>query len=171
MAARGRVLVVHGPNLNLLGTREVEIYGSQTLAEIDARLVELGAQLGLAVACVQANGEGQLIDHIHAFAGFAPAPRDPVIPASHRDEPGESVDPPGGVVINPGGYTHTSIALRDAIAGVGLPTIEVHLSNLYARESERHESLTGSACAGVVMGLGPLSYELALHALAARLSA
>jgi 3-dehydroquinate dehydratase-2 len=165
MPAPPRVLVVHGPNLNLLGTREVEIYGATTLAEIDDELVELGSQLGLELETFQANGEGQLIDRIHAFAG-------PAIPAAHHGAEAESVDSPPparGLVINPGGYTHTSVALRDAIAGIGLPTIEVHLSNLYAREALRHDSITGSACVGVIMGLGPDSYRLALHALAARL--
>ena len=164
MSRRARVLVVHGPNLNLLGTREPEIYGRETLETIDASLVELGQSLGVEVECFQANGEGQLIDRIHAFAGLA------AIPAAHP-ESSDNPEAPRGLVINPGGYTHTSVALRDAIAGVGLPTIEVHLSNLYARESLRHESLTGPACAGVIMGLGSQSYALALRALAERLSA
>ena len=158
--ARPHVLVVHGPNLNLLGTREPEIYGSQTLADIDARLAALAGELGVGFESFQANGEGQLIDRIHSFAA--------AIPAAHPPAP-ETKPPARGIVINPGGYTHTSIALRDAIAGVGLQTIEVHLSNLYARESQRHESLTGPACAGVIMGLGAQSYELALRALAERL--
>ena len=176
MPTAARVLIVHGPNLNLLGVREPEIYGAQTLAQIDRELTEHGAELGLEVETFQANGEGQLIDRIHAFAGFpcSPpgAPTLPVIPASHPSSTTPSVDPPlpRGLVINPGGYTHTSVALRDAIAGVALPTIEVHLSNLYARDSRRHESITGSACAGVIMGLGSRSYLLALHALAAQLA-
>ncbi|WP_106393012.1 type II 3-dehydroquinate dehydratase [Enhygromyxa salina] len=175
----GCVLVVHGPNLNLLGVREPEIYGATTLAEIDRELVALGEQLGLAVETFQANGEGQLIDRIHSFSsasrpasGPAPSPA-PAIPAAHPRADGQSVDPPPtrrGLIINPGGYSHTSIALRDAITGVALPTIEVHLSNLYAREALRHNSVTGAACAGVIMGLGPDSYRLALHALAARLT-
>jgi len=170
-AAFARVLVLHGPNLNLLGVREPEVYGELGLAAVNAGLLELGRTLGLAVEIDQANGEGQLIDRIHAFAGFGPA----AIPAAQA-QPGaaeqgpRSADSQGrGLVINPGGYTHTSVALRDAIAGVGLPTIEVHLSNLYAREGFRRESLTAPACAGVIMGLGPDSYGLALHALAARL--
>lgn len=153
---RARVLVLHGPNLNLLGVREPGIYGAVGLASINVGLVELGATLGLAVEVDQANGEGQLIDRIHAFAGFGGD--------DQARAPG-----PAGIVINPGGYTHTSIALRDAIAGVGLPTVEVHLSNLYAREQFRHASATAPACLGVIMGFGPLSYQLALHALAARL--
>lgn len=177
MTARARVLVVHGPNLNLLGTREPEIYGSRTLADIDAELVERGRALGLEVETFQANGEGQLIDRIQAFAGFGPgfgpgqsSERDAVIPAAHPASEQKSAETPQqrALVINPGGYTHTSVALRDAIAGVGLMTIEVHLSNLYARESVRHESITGSACVGVIMGLGAQSYLLALHAVAAQ---
>ena len=168
MATRARVLVLHGPNLNLLGVREPEIYGRLTLAELDAELIALGRTLDLEVEVAQANGEGQLIDRIHSFAGFGPA----AIPAAQADSSvaqssSQSVDPPArGMVINPGGYTHTSVAPRDAIAGVGLPTIEVHLSNLYAREGFRRESLTAPVCAGVIMGLGAASYRLALHALA-----
>lgn len=167
VATIARVLVLHGPNLNLLGVREPGIYGSLGLATINAELIDLGKQLGLALEIDQANGEGQLIDRIHAFAGFPPT----AIPAAQPDaEPGSaSVDPqPRGIVINPGGYTHTSVALRDAIAGVGLPTVEVHLSNLYAREGFRRESVTAPACVGVIMGLGAGSYRLALHALADR---
>jgi 3-dehydroquinate dehydratase-2 len=160
-----RVLVVHGPSLNLLGVREPEIYGTTTLAQLDRDLIELGARLGLDVETFQANGEGALIDRIQAFAGaLAGASATTVIPAAH-------LGVRGGLVINPGGYTHTSVALRDAIAGVGLPTIEVHLSNLHAREPLRHTSVTGGVCLGVIMGLGPDSYRLALHALATRLSA
>ena len=178
MTARARVLVVHGPNLNLLGTREPEIYGARTLADIDRELVERGRALGLEVETFQANGEGQLIDRIQDFAGFGASfglgqSSDAAIPASHPEASDKSAETPQqrALVINPGGYTHTSVALRDAIAGVGLMTIEVHLSNLYARESMRHESITGSACAGVIMGLGAESYLLALHALAAQFDA
>jgi 3-dehydroquinate dehydratase-2 len=155
-----RVLVVHGPSLNLLGVREPAIYGTTTLAQLDRDLQELGARLGLEVETFQANGEGALIDRIHAFAGFAAGSGATVIPAAH---------PGAGLVINPGGYTHTSVALRDAIAAVALPTIEVHLSNLHAREPLRHTCVTAGACLGVIMGLGPDSYRLALHALANRL--
>jgi 3-dehydroquinate dehydratase-2 len=155
------VLVVHGPNLNLLGVREPEIYGTTTLAQIDRDLIELGARLGVEVETFQANGEGALIDRIQAFAGTA-------IPAAH---PRTGAGADRGLIINPGGYTHTSVALRDTIAAVGLPAIEVHLSNLHAREPLRHTSLTGGVCLGVIMGLGPDSYRLALHALATRLLA
>lgn len=209
---RPRVLVLHGPNLNLLGAREPEVYGVESLAMIDASLVALGEQLGLAVECRQANGEGQLIDHLHEFAALElpstltvsaslvetlpvrresvePRPADARAaaidtargPAPEVDHPGRaqvrtSADPPSGpvrrgVVINPGGYTHTSVALRDAIAAIELPTIEVHLSNLYGREGFRHTSITGGACRGVIMGLGSESYRLALQALAVVLHA
>lgn len=167
------VLVLHGPNLNLLGVREPEIYGSMGLAELDAGLVALGAQLGVEVETFQANGEGQLIDRIHLFSGLVDGlVGGHAIPAAHPQIDTPSVDPPHparGLIINPGGYTHTSVALRDAIAGVALPTIEVHLSNIYAREALRQTSITGAACTGVIMGLGAESYRLALHALAARL--
>ena len=153
-----RVLVVHGPNLNLLGVREPHIYGTMTLAELDRDLIELGARLGLEVETFQANGEGALIDRIHGFA----FPASTAIPAAHPR-------PTRGLVINPGGYSHTSVALRDAIAGVALPTIEVHLSNLHAREPLRHTCVTAGACLGVITGLGPDSYRLAIHALAGRI--
>lgn len=169
-----RVLVVHGPNLNLLGVREPEIYGTTTLAQIDRDLIELGARLGVEVETFQANGEGTLIDRIQAFASTA-------IPAAHLgsgavEGPGAvgATQPAGvpdrGLIINPAGYTHTSVALRDTIAAVAMPTIEVHLSNLHAREPLRQTSLTAGVCLGVIMGLGPDSYRLALHALATRLS-
>ena len=159
MTTRARVLVPHGPNLNLLGVREPTIYGSVGLAQINAELLELARTLDLELELDQLNGEGQLIDRIHTFAGFGAA----AIPAAQAESPAR------GMIINPGGYTHTSVALRDAIAAVGLPTIEVHLSNLYAREGFRRESLTAPVCAGVIMGLGARSYQLALHALAALL--
>lgn len=167
MPEHPRVLVLHGPNLAALGTREPELYGRETLADIDASLISLGPSLGLDVETAQFNGEGQLIDRIHEFAL-------PAIARAHgqRTVGTGSADPPASpasaraLVINPGGYTHTSVALRDAIAAVGLPTIEVHLSNLYAREGFRHTSITGGACRGVIMGLGSESYRLALHALA-----
>lgn len=147
-----RVLVLHGPNLNLLGQREPDVYGLQTLSQLDESLVELGGELGIEVTAHQANSEGAIIDEIQGAAGkFA------------------------GLIINPGGYTHTSIAIADALRAVELPVIEVHLSNLYQRESFRHASVTGSACAGVIMGLGVRSYHLALrhlaHALAAKAAA
>jgi 3-dehydroquinate dehydratase-2 len=175
MPERSRVLVLHGPNLGALGTREVGVYGRETLADIDASLLALGESLGLTIETDQFNGEGQLIDRIHSFA-FATSVEVPAIaPAqAQRTVSNQSVDPQPparGLVFNPGGYTHTSVALRDAIAAVGLPTIEVHLTNLYAREGFRHTSITGGACRGVIMGLGSESYRLALHALATVLRA
>lgn len=139
------IWVIHGPNLNLLGEREPNVYGRTTLAELDAGLRRLGAELGVAVECRQANGEGQIIDLLHEARLRA-----------------------NGVVINPGGYTHTSVAIGDALRGISIPAIEVHISNIFAREDFRQRSLTGGACLGVVMGLGLESYHLALRHLAAR---
>jgi len=138
-----KVLVLHGPNLNLLGTREPEVYGSMSLAEIDARLAEQGRELGVEVTCRQSNHEGALIDALQDARTWA-----------------------DGVIFNPGGYTHTSVALRDAIAGIGIPVVEVHLSNVYAREEFRHKSLLSAVCKGKITGLGWWSYKLALAYLA-----
>jgi 3-dehydroquinate dehydratase II len=139
------VLVLHGPNLNLLGTREPHIYGSTTLDDINQRLIEYAGGFGATVRCVQSNHEGVLIDAIHEARGWAQ-----------------------GLIINPGGYTHTSVALRDAISAFEMPTIEVHLSNTAAREEFRHKSLIGPVCLGTIMGLGWIGYRLALEALIAR---
>lgn len=139
--------MLHGPNLNLLGTREPEIYGSATLADLDASLHALARELGVRLTTQQSNSEGAIIDAIHACRPGGAHPQD-------------------GLVINPGGYTHTSVAIHDALRSVSIPAIEVHLSNLYARESLRHTSVTGVACAGVIMGLGTASYLLALRHLA-----
>ena len=183
MSGRPRVLVLHGPNLNLLGVREPSVYGVTTLAQLDASLAQLADELGLELRCAQANGEGELIDLIHEFSGRLAGPAsgpagDPAVITAAQGQhttSATSADPPKfasrGIVINPGGYTHTSVALRDALAAAAIPTVEVHLSNLYAREPFRHTSVTGGACLGVIMGLGPVSYRLALHALAARLAA
>ncbi|MEK7704938.1 MAG: type II 3-dehydroquinate dehydratase [Myxococcota bacterium] len=141
MAAR--IAVVHGPNLNLLGEREPAVYGTTTLAEINERLVQLGHELGVEVQTFQSNHEGELVDHIQSLKGSA-----------------------RGVLINAAAYTHTSVALRDALAAVGLPFVEVHLSNLHRRESFRRRSLLADAAVGVITGFGPLSYELGLRALA-----
>jgi len=137
-----RVLVLHGPNLNLLGSREPAVYGRATLGEIDAAIVAHGASRGVAVECRQSNHEGVLLDWLHGAVGRC-----------------------RGVVLNPGGYTHTSVALRDAVAGIGIPVVEVHLSNTEGREGFRRRSLVGAVCVGRVMGFGGRSYLLALDGL------
>jgi 3-dehydroquinate dehydratase-2 len=137
-----KIQVVHGPNLNLLGEREPGLYGRLTLADIDASLVELGRGLGAEVASFQANGEGALIDHLQSLAG--------------------RVD---GVVINAGAYTHTSIGIRDALLAIGIPFVEVHLSNVFTREAFRHASYLSDRAVGVVVGFGPDSYVLGLRGL------
>ena len=141
------VWVLHGPNLNLLGRREPKIYGRDTLAAIDARLDALGRDLGLRVASFQSNHEGALIDRLQIA--------------------NEEAD---GVLFNPGAFTHTSLALADTLRAMTIPVVEVHLSNLYARDHARQTSLTAPATTGVVMGFGPQSYELGLRALDARLA-
>lgn len=143
-----KVLVLHGPNLNLLGRREPEIYGSMTLSDIDAVLNEQAAKHDITLRIVQSNHEGVLIDAIHAAIGWA-----------------------DGILINAGAFTHTSIALRDALAVVNLPAVEVHLSNIYAREAFRHRSLIAPVCVGQISGFGWRSYLLGLTALVDVLSA
>ena len=141
-----KILVLHGPNLNLLGEREPEIYGRTTLAEIDAKLRESAAARGASVESFQSNHEGALIDRIQAAR------------RTHQ-----------AIIINPGGLTHSSIALRDALAATGLPIVEVHLSNIYAREPFRHTSYVSGIALGQISGLGAKGYELALDALLDRL--
>lgn len=136
-----RIRVLHGPNLNLLGTRDPAVYGTTTLAEIDAELARRGAARGAIVVCSQSNLEGTLVDAIQETRGRYDA-----------------------IVINPGGYTHTSVAIRDAIEVAGLPTIEVHLSNLHAREPFRQTSVTAPRCVGQISGFGAQSYYLGLDA-------
>jgi 3-dehydroquinate dehydratase-2 len=142
-----RILVLHGPNLNLLGTREPQHYGSQTLAEIDATLKQQGAAVGVPVECFQSNAEHELVERVHAAAR-------------------EGV---GFIIINPAAFTHTSVALRDALAGVAIPFIEVHLSNVHAREAFRQHSYFSDKAVGVISGLGAMGYLFALgyalHAL------
>lgn len=137
-----RILILHGPNLNLLGTRQPEVYGADTLDDIDERLRRHAARRGVELDTLQSNHEGALIDRLHAA----------------RDE----VD---GVVLNAGAFTHTSLALRDAITSVELPVIEVHLSNVHAREAFRHQSVLTAVCLGMVSGFGWRSYRLGLDAL------
>ena len=138
-----KVLVLHGPNLNLLGTREPEIYGNLTLQQIDVFIRQRGNELGIEVVSAQSNVEGELVTLIQDAAGWADA-----------------------ILINPGGYSHTSVAIRDAIAAVALPTVEVHLSNPAAREEFRHTDIVAGACTGVVSGFGWRSYLLALEGIA-----
>jgi 3-dehydroquinate dehydratase-2 len=142
-----KILVLHGPNLNLLGEREPEVYGRTTLAEIDAGLKEQGAKRGATVDCFQSNHEGELIDRIQAAR------------KTHR-----------AIIVNPGGLTHTSVALRDALAATALPVVEVHLSNIHAREEFRHRSLVAGIALGQISGLGARGYALALDALLDRLA-
>jgi 3-dehydroquinate dehydratase II len=139
-----KILVIHGPNLNLLGDRETQHYGKDTLDAINARLVEQGKRLGLEVAAFQSNAEAPLIERIHAAKSDATA----------------------YIIINPAAFTHTSVALRDALAAVRIPFIEVHLSNVHAREPFRKHSYFSDLAAGVIAGLGPMVYELALEAAA-----
>ena len=144
-----QILVLNGPNLNLLGTREPEIYGAETLESIQARLVRLGMELGVEVLSFQSNAEHALVERIHA-----------------AHDAGISF-----ILINPAAFTHTSVALRDALAGVDIPFIEVHLSNVHAREPFRRHSYLSDIAVGVISGLGPIGYELALRAAVARLEA
>jgi 3-dehydroquinate dehydratase-2 len=137
-----RYLILHGPNLNLLGMREPEVYGSRTLEDINKALIARGDDLDVEVRCFQSNSEGGLVDALHDARNWA-----------------------SGVVFNPGAYTHTSVALRDAISAVEIPVVEVHLSNVYAREAFRHKSLLAPVCGGKITGFGWRSYLLGLQAL------
>jgi 3-dehydroquinate dehydratase-2 len=142
-----RIAVLNGPNLNLLGVREPRLYGTDTLADIERRLRAIGEELRIELEFSQHNGEGELIDRIHALRGRA-----------------------DGAVVNAGAYSHTSLAIRDALSAVEVPFVEVHLTNVYAREPERRQSMLAPAATAVVCGFGAYGYELALRGLAARLS-
>jgi len=141
------ILVMHGPNLNLLGTREPDHYGLQSLATINEDLMTAGDKLGCEIVTFQSNHEGELVERIHQAA------------AEHMD----------GIVINPAAYTHTSVALRDALLGCHIPFVELHLSNIYRREEFRHHSMLADIATGIVAGFGPASYHLALQGLAEHL--
>jgi 3-dehydroquinate dehydratase II len=143
-----RIAVLNGPNLNLLGVREPEIYGRTTLAQVEEQLAVLARELNVVVECYQKNGEGALIDIVHGFRG--------------------RID---GAVVNAGAYSHTSLALRDALAAVEVPFVEVHVTNVYAREPERRHSMLAPAAVGVVVGLGTQGYELALRGIVSTLRA
>lgn len=151
-----RVAVLNGPNLNLLGRREPALYGRDTLADVEARLRALGGELGVVLAFAQRSGEGDLVDAVHAFGGAERAPGAPAFPGGARAH---------GALVNAGAYSHTSLALRDALAGVALPFVEVHVTNVYAREPERRHSALAPAAVGVVCGLGTFGYEVALRGL------
>jgi len=138
-----RVLVIHGPNLNLLGERKPDVYGTQTLAEVDARIAQVASELKLDLRSVQHNSEAAIVDELHAARGAYDV-----------------------VIINPGAFTHYAYAIADAIEAIGIPVIEVHLSNIFARESFRRVSVVSAVCAGTISGFGVHSYLLALHAAA-----
>ncbi|MDK2972060.1 MAG: 3-dehydroquinate dehydratase [Candidatus Sumerlaeota bacterium] len=139
-----RIAVINGPNLNLLGTREPEVYGKDTLHDLERHLNDLGAELGVRVECFQSNHEGALIDYLHGLPRKADA-----------------------VVINPGGLTHTSVVLRDALVGIGLPVYEVHISNIHTREEFRRHSFISGIARGVICGMGLRGYEYAVREAAA----
>jgi 3-dehydroquinate dehydratase II len=141
-----RIAVLNGPNLNLLGAREPHLYGTETLAQINDRLQAVAAELGVEIDFAQFNGEGLMIDAIHAMRGKA-----------------------DGALINAGAYTHTSLALRDALLAIGIRYVEVHLTNIYAREPERRHSMLAAGAMGVLCGFGALGYELGLRGLVASL--
>ena len=147
-----KILVLNGPNLNLLGTREPELYGSSTLDDVHALCIQTARALGFEADCFQSNHEGELIDKIHAYGKL------------HKG--GVAL----GAVFNPGAFTHTSVALHDAIKGTGLPVIETHISNVFAREAFRHHSYVSPVAVGVIAGIGVQGYALAIQALAHRAS-
>lgn len=141
-----KIAVVNGPNLNLLGTREPGLYGTATLADIEQRLRDIGSEIGADLSFSQHNGEGEIVDAIHALRGKS-----------------------DGALVNAGAYSHSSLAIRDALTGIAIPFVEVHLTNIYAREPERRHSVLASAAVAVVCGFGGDSYELALRGLVRKL--
>lgn len=141
-----KIAVINGPNLNLLGMREPELYGTTTLSQIEQHLRDVGTEIGAEMEFTQLNGEGEIVEHVHGLRG--------------------KVD---GALVNAGAYSHTSLAIRDALAGVALPFVEVHMTNIYAREPERRRSALADAAVAVVCGFGPDSYELALRGLVKKL--
>ena len=141
-----RIAVINGPNLNLLGVREPSVYGTETLGDVERRMQELARELGVTLEFVQRNGEGELVEYIHGLRGRADA-----------------------AIVNAGAYSHSSLAIRDALTGVAMPFVEVHISNVYAREPERRHSMLAPAAVGVICGMGTLGYDLALRGLAATL--
>lgn len=141
-----RIAVINGPNLNLLGVREPSVYGTETLGDVERRMQELARELGVTLEFVQRNGEGELVEYIHGLRGRADA-----------------------AIVNAGAYSHSSLAIRDALTGVAMPFVEVHISNVYAREPERRHSMLAPAAVGVICGMGTLGYDLALRGLAAKL--
>lgn len=143
-----RIAIINGPNLNLLGTREPEIYGTETLADIESNLLKVAKELGVQVTFSQHNGEGEIVDAVQALRGRA-----------------------DGAVVNAGAYTHTSLAIRDALVGVRIPFVELHISNIFAREPERRHSTLADAAIAVICGFGAYGYELALRGLVKRLPA
>lgn len=142
-----RIAIINGPNLNLLGVREPSIYGTETLADVERRLHDVARDIGASLEFVQRNGEGELVEYIHSLRG--------------------RVD---GALVNAGAYSHSSLAIRDALTGVGVPFVEVHITNVYAREPERRHSMLAPAAVGIVCGLGTFGYDLALRGLVAKLS-
>jgi 3-dehydroquinate dehydratase-2 len=142
-----RIAVINGPNLNLLGVREPSIYGTETLSDVEKRLQDLARELGAALEFVQRNGEGDLVEYIHGLRGRA-----------------------DGAIVNAGAYSHSSLAIRDALTGVGMPFVEVHITNVFGREPERRHSMLAPAAIGIVCGLGTYGYDLALRGLAAKLA-
>ena len=142
-----RIAVINGPNLNLLGSREPELYGTTTLAQIEEKLCSIGAEIGAELSFTQLNGEGEIVEYVHSLRGNV-----------------------AGALVNAGAYSHTSLAIRDALAGVQIPFVEVHMTNIYAREPERRKSALADAAVAVVCGFGPDSYELALRGLMRKLT-